>query len=418
MPRPEGDMLLDRLTRSPAGSEDAIPIAGHIFMGRGVSASYLVTTPEGDVVINTGEPFEDHTGRFARASPNPVRKIIFTQSHHDHIGSWARFTGPGIETIAQAAFPFVRGERNRLARHFLPRRERIFGARADWPADERLRTNEVLAEPVLTTTFESFHAFELGGRRFELHAAPGGETLDSLFVWLPADRAVFTGNYLGPIFGTVPNLYTIRGDRLRSAVRYLEGVDRLLSLGPTLLISGHGEPVRGADSIRVQLTRLRDAVAHLYDRTVAGMNAGKDLFTLMREVRLPESLALPEVHGKVSWCVRAIWEEATGWFRFESTTELYDVPTRAVWGELAELAGGPAVLAARARAHLVAGRPLEAIHLLDIALAADSGHRAAREAQAAALEILLERSRLENYSEVAWLRSELRAAREHAGEGT
>src|ERR1700694_817570 len=377
MPRPEGDMLLDALTRSQAPADDAIAINDHVFMGKGVSNAYLVTTPDGDLLVNCGEPFEDHTARFSRAGSGRIRKIAFTQSHHDHIGSWARFTGPEVETIAQANFPFVRGERNRLARHFLPRRERIFGAHADWPAEERLRTNEVLREPVLTTTFTTSHAFELGGRRFELHAAPGGETLDSLFVWLPQERTVFTGNYLGPIFGTVPNLYTIRGDRLRSAVRYLEGVDLLLSLEPELLITGHGEPVRGAAEIRTQLSRMRDAVSYIYDATVQGMNEGRDVFTLMREIRLPDHLSLPQFHGKVSWCVRAIWEEATGWFRFESTTELYEVAPSAVWADLAELAGGPGALAERAARHVAAGRPLEAIHLTDIALTADPRDRRA-----------------------------------------
>ena len=408
-------MLLDALTRSQAPDEDAIEVTDHIFTGKGVSNAYLVTTLDGDLLVNCGEPYEDHVARFSRAGSGRIRKIVFTQSHHDHIGSWARFAGPEVETIAQANFPFVRGERNRLARHFLPRRERIFGAHADWPAEERLRTNEVLGEPVLTTTFTTFHSFELGGRRFELHAAPGGETLDSLFVWLPIERTVFTGNYLGPIFGTVPNLYTIRGDRLRSAVRYREGVDLLLALEPELLITGHGEPVRGTAEIRLQLSRMRDAISHIYDATVQGMNEGKDVFTLMREIRLPDHLSLPQFHGKVSWCVRAIWEEATGWFRFESSTELYDVPPSAVWSDLAELAGGAGALAERAARHVAAGRPLEAIHLTDIALTADPGDRRAREAQLGALEILLERSGKENYSEVAWLRGEIATAKERLG---
>jgi glyoxylase-like metal-dependent hydrolase (beta-lactamase superfamily II) len=61
---------------------------------------------------------------------------------------------------------------------------------------------------VLTTTFLDAHAFELGGRRFELYATSGGETTDSLVVWLPDERTVFTGNLTGPLFGHIPNLYT------------------------------------------------------------------------------------------------------------------------------------------------------------------------------------------------------------------
>jgi len=58
------------------------------------------------------------------------------------------------------------------------------------------------------------------------------------------------------------------------------------------------------------------------------MNAGDDLWTLMQQIRLPPHLVLPEVHGKVPWIVRAIWEEHVGWFRYESTTELYDIRLR------------------------------------------------------------------------------------------
>jgi alkyl sulfatase BDS1-like metallo-beta-lactamase superfamily hydrolase len=412
-----GNMQLDKLARSMDPKEPAIQINDHIFMGKGVSNSYLVTTPEGDVLINAGEPFEDHTARYSKVSRGPVRKIVFTQSHHDHIGSWARFSGPDVETIVQANFAFVRGERNRLARHFLPRRQRIFGERPDWGGEVRLRTNEVIAEPVPTTTFRDLHAFEIGGRRFELFSAPGGETLDSLFVWLPEERTVFTGNFLGPIFGTIPNLYTIRGDRLRSAVRYLEGVEQLLALEPRMLITGHGDPVAGAERVHEELAKLRDAVRFIYDETVKGMNEGIDVFTLMRTVTLPPHLRLGQGHGKVSWCVRAIWEEATGWFRFESTTELYDVPARAIWGELAEMAGGPDVLAGRAAGHVAADRPLEALHLIDIALSVDPAHRTTLQTKLEALQILLDRSGRENYSEVHWLESEMDAARAALGEG-
>ena len=91
------------------------------------------------------------------------------------------------------------------------------------------------------------------------------------------------------------------------------------------MFNGH-EVFRGADEIVTTMTKVRDATAYLRDRTIDGMNSGADLWTLMRDVTLPPELALPQVHGKVPWIVRAIWEEHVGWFRYESTTELYDVP--------------------------------------------------------------------------------------------
>jgi alkyl sulfatase BDS1-like metallo-beta-lactamase superfamily hydrolase len=79
--------------------------------------------------------------------------------------------------------------------------------------------------------------------------------------------------------------------------------------------------------------------------------------TLMRSINLPSELALPQFHGKVPWLVRAIWEEHVGWFRYESTTELYDVPPSSVWPDVVELVGGTGPLIDRADAHAQAGRP-------------------------------------------------------------
>ena len=44
---------------------------------------------------------------------------------------------------------------------------------------------------------EREHAFELGGLRFELIATPGGETRESMVVWLPRHRICFAGNAFG-----------------------------------------------------------------------------------------------------------------------------------------------------------------------------------------------------------------------------
>jgi alkyl sulfatase BDS1-like metallo-beta-lactamase superfamily hydrolase len=127
-------------------------------------------------------------------------------------------------------------------------------------------------------------------------------------------------------------------------------------------------------------------------------------------VTLPPELALPQVHGKVPWIVRAIWEEHVGWFRYESTTELYEVPPAAVWNDIVELAGGTAALTGRADAHLRQGHPLQALHLVEIALAHTPDDPAALRVKRVALESLLERSGRENFSEVQWLEQAIKAA--------
>ena len=212
---------------------------------------------------------------------------------------------------------------------------------------------------------------------------------------------------MGPFFGHVPNLYTLRGDKIRSAMAFMHSVDRVIELGPETMFNGH-DVFRGADEIRETMTKVRNATAYLRDRTIDGMNAGSDLWTLMREVTLPAELALPQVHGKVPWIVRAIWEEHVGWFRYESTTELYDVPPSAVWRDIVELAGGTATLTERAQTHAEAGRALQALHLTDIVLAHTPYDPAALRVKHAALEQLLVASGRENFSEVQWLEQEIK----------
>ena len=232
---------------------------------------------------------------------------------------------------------------------------------------------------------------------------------------MPTERTVFTGNLFGPLFGHIPNLYTPRGDKIRSAIKYIHSVDRVIALEPETLITGHGEPIRGSDEVRQRLTQMRDATEYIRDQTFEGMNAGVDLWTLMGQIVLPPELDIPQGHGKVPWIVRAIWEEHSGWFRYESTTELYDVPPSAMWAELTELAGGTDILTQRARAHLEARRPLHALHLTDMVLAQEPTSRDALHVKLGALEQLLAESGRENFSEVRWLEAEIRETQEALG---
>jgi alkyl sulfatase BDS1-like metallo-beta-lactamase superfamily hydrolase len=391
---------LDALVRQGEADQDAVDLGDGIYMSKNIANSYLVTTAEGDVLINTGTDFEADAirARFARVSKGPLRIITFTQGHPDHVGGWDLFNAAGVETIAQANHRDVREYWRHLHPFYTRRIMMLWGAFMDVEA----KAMKLPPEPVLTTAFIDSHTFELGGRRFELYSTPGGETTDALAVWMPEHRTVFIGNLMGPFFGHVPNLYTLRGDKIRSAMAFLHSVDRVIALNPETLINGH-DVFRGADQIRQTMTRVRDAAAYLRDRTIDGMNAGTDLWTLMRDVTLPAELALPQVHGKVPWIVRAIWEEHVGWFRYESTTELYDTPPSAVWQDIVELAGGTAALTDRARTHVEQGRPLHALHLTDIVLAHEPEDPAAVRVKRHALELLLENSGHENFSEVQWL---------------
>jgi alkyl sulfatase BDS1-like metallo-beta-lactamase superfamily hydrolase len=76
---------------------------------------------------------------------------------------------------------------------------------------------------------------------------------------------------------------------------------------------------------------------------------------------------------------------------------------------LVALAGADKLIA-RARQHVESGKPLEAIHLLDIVKGADPYNKAALAVYKTAHEHLLVASGGTNLSETMWLKSEIVAA--------
>jgi glyoxylase-like metal-dependent hydrolase (beta-lactamase superfamily II) len=385
---------------------EAVPVTDFIFMSRDVSNAYLVTTADGDVLVNAGtaQGGPRHKALFAKVSGAPIRYAVITQSHGDHYGGLKALDGPDVTVIVERRFPETRAYYSVLSPFFQPRTDKLWAAVLGrkggvTPPDE--------IEPDILV--DGRYAFELGGRRFELISTPGGETLDSLTVWMPDEKVAFVGNLFGPVFMSQPFLCTLRGDKPRNVTTYLASLQQVRDLDPHILITGHGEPVVGVERVRKDLTRLHGAVSWLNEAVIAGMNAGKDVHTLMREIRLPPELAIGEFHGKTSWNVRSIWDSYSGWFHYDSTTALYGVPRSSVDLDLVELAGAGA-LTSRAADKLAAGRPLEAIHLLDVVLGAEPARGAALKVKLLALKALLEAGGGVNLSETMWLKSEIEAA--------
>jgi alkyl sulfatase BDS1-like metallo-beta-lactamase superfamily hydrolase len=177
-----------------------------------------------------------------------------------------------------------------------------------------------------------------------------------------------------------------------------------------------GEGLTEAVRIHDIVFQTRDAVAYVEAAVIEGINDGKDVHTLMREIELPEEISLPEVHGKVSWGVRSIFDDYTGWFHLLSTTELYDVPRTALDPEIVEMAGGPAAVASRAADHLEKGEPVEALHLSDMVLNMEPDHDAALRVRLGALRALLEASGEVNHYETYWLKDRIEKTRAAVGE--
>jgi len=369
------------------------------------SNTFLVVTPDGGVVIDTSGPAGAavHQPLLARVSTAPIKAIILTHGHGDHTGGVARWFRPGVDIIAQREFSEFLQYQRRLAGFFGTRNAAQFGGGAPTPGTLAAPGGAgPTAAPIQPTrTFDDRMELAVGGVAFELLHTPG-ETPDHLTVWIPQFKTAFIGdNY----YDSFPNLYTLRGTRPRWALDYVQSLDRVLALEPDLVLPSHGQPIRGRDEIRKRLTRYRDAIRYVHDQTVAGMNAGKDVFTLMGEIKLPPDLDIGETYGKISWSVRGIYEGYAGWFD-GNPSSMFGTPA-AAYGEIVRLAGGAAKVAGRAR-ELSTTDPVRALYLADMALAADPRDVAGLEARLEILRILDRQSG--NSNERGWLQAGIREA--------
>jgi len=386
-------------------------INDHIAMVHAISNVYIVTTDDGDVVINSGteqqgtrirEKFEELLKRRL-----DIRKLIFTQNHTDHIGGWRAFADPQTDMVAQRMTQQLVDERKMLTNFFTQRYANVIASLMTG-ANKQVGTPEILPESL--RTFDEELSFVQGGRQFLLKRLWAGETLDSIAVWLPEERVVFTGNWAGAIHGALPNFYTARGDRQRSVPGWLTQCRDIVAQEPELLITGHEQPIEGKAQIRSDLMKVHDAVRYLHDETVKGMDAGMTVPDMMQQIRLPDHLTPRDGRCPPHWIVRAVYEEYAGWFRHERTSELYPTPQSAIWPDVVAAMGGAEQVALKAKDELDGANSERALHFIEMAVAVAPSNQLVRQIELTVLEALADQTEGRIFDLLGWLEGRILAA--------
>ena len=414
-----GNIAVRNMPDDVAGGFHNIPmevkeLSDGVYQATGIANTHMIVTNDGNVLFDSGISIQaaKQLRMLKEKSDAPVTHIILSHSHADHIGGTKFWKEEGTEVLAHREFEEEQRYLKQLEPYQWQRNRTLFPWMPEQPTD-----NELLGyggvEPTITID-ERDYSFTQGGVQFDVLATPGAEGSDNISLWLPEKKILFSGDFFGPLFPQFPNIFTMRGEKIRKPIEYIHSLDKLIALEPEMIVPSHHTPVEGKENIKAALIKMRDAVQYVHDETIKGMNDGKDVYQLMKEIKLSEELALTEEHGKVSWAVKSIWEYYMTWFHFESTTELYAVPARDVYAEVASLAGDENLLAA-AKKHFAAKEVEKSLHFLEMILEGKPGHRGALETRLEVLQYMLERAKADNGGnnyEKDYLRSRIRITEE------
>jgi alkyl sulfatase BDS1-like metallo-beta-lactamase superfamily hydrolase len=375
-------------------------IKDHVYVavGYGISNTVLLIGTDGLIVIDTKE--SDHAARkvidaFNQELDNifenkPVKAIIYTHSHTDHVSgtkAFARYGSTDMQIICQEKMvENIFGEfYGRLLPIKIIRGNRMFGGKFQnndgyflttglGPGFIRGKSGFLLP----TRTFEEEYHTEISGIELFLHHAPG-ETSGMLFVWVPQWKVIVQ---IGNFYYSFPATYTLRGCGYRNPLDYMKSIDKMIAYNPEHLVLCHLHPRNGKDLIKKELMDYRDAIQYVHDQTVRYMNKGKTAEEIMHIVKLPPDLKIDpdmlEIYGKVDRAVLAVFQAYLGWFSGNSQ-DMFPMSPEEKANAMIFLAGDIDTLAQKAEQALNNGNLHLALNLAENVLVRDPQNKNAQE---------------------------------------
>jgi len=295
----------------------------HVAQGFDFADISFVSTDEGIVAIDAGTT-EDTARAALKAlrgvTSRPITHVILTHAHWDHIGGLGALLESNPQVIAQAAF----ADEQRIVNHTGVRFKYFFGAVGSGRRYDVRPTHLVRGPEMLT----------VGGTRFVLYPAHGGETADALLIHVPDRGTLFVGDVFMPYLGAP---FVAEG----SAEGLFETMALIRSLQPRLLVHGH-PPLTDIYTAQA-LPAIESALQELYQRVRTAVSEGRTLAEILHNNILPASLrehpgaVVPFLVMRDNF-VKRVYHQSTGYWKPDG--EGMEVLAPAEWAAALDLLGG------------------------------------------------------------------------------
>lgn len=370
--------------------KEVVKLADNVYQAFGFAASnvYLIIGDDGVVIIDTSESIgaaENMLAEFRKVTDLPIKTIIYTHSHRDHVSGAKVFAHEqGSDNKDQpeilASTRFSDDSLAVASAHPLPtkamqaRTKRQFGFGLSYPdefigigvgpGDRPLKGLGAGSLPPTRRIGDEGENLSVCGLDLQLLMAPG-ETPDHMVVWYPEKKILFCGDNF---YRSFPNLYAIRGTVYRDFDAWVDSLDLLISFNAEILAPGHTKALTSASEVSELLTDYRNGIAHVIEQTRSGMDAGLTIDQLANTVKLPAHLAekphLREYYGRIDWSVRAYCVGTMGWFD-GNPTSLGSLSPNEEAKRFIKLIGGPDALIKAAQQAEADGDYQWALQLID-----------------------------------------------------
>ena len=360
----------------------------------------LVAGETGWIVIDPMTTLETGTAALELVAEHlgerPISALIYTHSHIDHFGG-ARAVLPdalaakGVPVIAPEGFVVEAVSENVLAGTAMSRRAAyMFGFLLD--RGPRQHVDSGLGKASTPGTFglvapdviisETPTEMTIDGVRLVFQNTPGAEAPAEMMIYLPDFRALCGAENVSHV---LHNLYTLRGAKVRDALRWSGYIDWALDFvgdDVQVLFSSHHWPTWENGPVVDYLKQQRDLYKYIHDQTLRLANHGHTPREIAEKIELPESLARTfgnrGYYGTVSHNAKAVYQHYFGWFD-ANPANLNPLPPEEAGRLYVEYMGGADAVLAKAQVSYDSGEYRFVAMVLDHVVFADPANQQARE---------------------------------------